>query len=105
MGQYIPLSLESLGEIDDGSVGLIVRNALTTIARDCMNRPTDKAKRKVIIELTMVPVANGPDLKHIEFLPEVKTKTPSYHTAPMVIRATNAGFTYSPDEVENADAD
>lgn len=105
MSQYIPLSLESLAEMDDGAVGLLVRNAMQQIARDCVNRPTDPTERKIIIQLGMKPIANGPNLKHIEFVPEIKTKVPTFRTAPMVLRATNAGFSYSNDEIDGAEVD
>ena len=99
------MSLESLAEIDDGSLGLLVRNSLQAIARDCVNRPTDPTVRVAEIKLKFKPVANGGDLKHIEFVPEVKSKVPTYRTAPMVIRASNAGFAYAPEEVDGSATD
>ena len=101
----IPLSLESLAEIDQGAVGLLMRNALVQIARDCLNRPTDKTSRTLTLELTMKPIANGPDLKHIEFVPTIKTKVPKYCTAPMVINASSNGFSYAPDEIDGVESD
>jgi hypothetical protein len=98
----VPMSLESLAEVDDGALGLLVKKALLNVCRDCIDRPTDATWRKVVLKIDFRPVANGPDLKHIEFVPEVVSKIPSYRTAPMIAAATMNGMTL-PAPGEEAD--
>lgn len=97
MSRNVPLDLQSLADVDDGALGVLVKKSLLNACRDCVDRPTDKSWRKVTIMLDFRPVANGPHLKHVEFVSECKTKIPSYRTAPSVARATMNGFTVPED--------
>jgi len=47
LAQYIPLTLESLSEIDGGTIGVLFKRAAEQIARDLLNRPTDTTERQI----------------------------------------------------------
>ncbi len=106
MSNYVPLTLEKVAEIEDGILGLIVKRALLAAARDCVDRPRDKTTRKVVVTLGFKPIPDDDGrLKHIAFIPDVQTRIPKYTPMPMLIKATNAGFHYHPDEVSGQSAD
>ena len=97
MSHYIPLDMSALADVDDGALGILVKKALVNVCRDCVDRPTDGTWRKVVLKLAFRPVANGPHLKHVEFVTECTSKIPSYRTAPSVAKATMNGFTVPED--------
>ena len=101
---HIPLTMETLATMDDGKLGLLMKKALLGVCRDCCDRPTDPTWRKVELKLEFRPVADGGDLKHVEFMSECKTKIPSYRTAPAIAKANMNGFIV-PEDGELADID
>lgn len=55
------LSLDALKSLDLGVIDAMVSRHCQDIARDCIDRPTDKRPRRVTLEITMKPEAySGP---------------------------------------------
>ena len=50
------LTLETIGQIDDGRVALAFQAELKRIITDCQDRPGDNAARSLILTLKVVPI-------------------------------------------------
>lgn len=93
-----PLNLETLHGMGDGELGILIRNQLQRIARDCVDRPHDKTKRKVVIEIVAVPVVSPRgDFTHVNIEIESKAKIPVHRTAPYQMQADMNGFKFNQD--------
>jgi hypothetical protein len=101
----VPLTCEELANIDEGSLGVLVKQRLMAIARDCLDRPTVNTKRQLKITIDFIPVANGPDLKHVEVQAECYVKIPVYRTAPMSLAANMNGFKVTQESKETDEAE
>jgi len=72
------LSISTLQEIDGGKPATAVNHALRQIANDIIDRPNDKAKRKVLIQVEMEPVLDS-DLGTLDTIAtsfKIKTSVP-----------------------------
>lgn len=95
---FVPLNLETLHELGDGELGVLIRNQLQRIARDCVDRPHDKTKRTVTLEITAIPVVSPQgEFTHSNMEIECKAKIPVFRTAPYQMKADMNGFKFNGD--------
>lgn len=100
--KLLPLNLETLHDLGDGELGILIRNQLQRIARDCLDRPHDKTKRKVTIEISASPVCNPRgEFTHTTIEIESKAKIPVYRTSPYQMQADVNGFKFNGDFPES----
>jgi hypothetical protein len=73
------LTIETMGQLDDGAVGVVVNQLITDILKDCEERPGLDKKRKLTLELTVTPVLDKvrPVLKGVDIDTSVKATIPS----------------------------
>lgn len=57
MQQMTTLSAESIAKLDAGRVGTAINQAIAQAVMDCLDRPSDERKRKVQIELEIIPIS------------------------------------------------
>lgn len=74
------LTVETIGELDDGAAGLMVNAAIRAALRDLEDRGKDGQKRCVEIKLTFELRPNG----QVETCVEAGPKIPRYRTAETV---------------------
>ncbi|TWT63161.1 hypothetical protein [Rubinisphaera italica] len=77
------LTFESLEAMSDGRIAMLLKRHLQNVAADCMNRPHDKAKRKVVLEFIFVPVPDVDDMTvcdRVDMEIECKSKVPTFRT-------------------------
>jgi len=70
-----PFAIEDIGLLDDGRVARAINNDIKMTTCDCLDRPGDASKRKVIIEIEQTPRATQDGVCHdvdMEFT--IKTK-------------------------------
>lgn len=51
----IPMTLNSLGELDNGKIVAAFDHELRHVVRDCVDRPGDKSSRVVTLQLNVTP--------------------------------------------------
>lgn len=102
------LSLESLSEVDDGSVAIAVNQFITQCYHDCRDRPGMKKKREVTIKLSFTPDPDphsGSQLERVIFDVEVGAKCPGKGITQLVkCMPKSAGFGFNAD-TKNVDMD
>lgn len=72
------LSISTLQDIDGGKPATAINHALRQIANDVIDRPNDKAKRKVLVQIEMSPMLDS-DLGTLDTIAvgvKVKTTVP-----------------------------
>lgn len=97
-----PLKLESLGDIDPRVESLFLKH-LMRLSQDCMDRPRDTAKRKVMLEFTFVPDVD-PDTGECDeakMTIEAHSKVPTYRTKSYPVRLTKNGFLFNSEVPED----
>jgi hypothetical protein len=69
------LTVETLHELDFGSIGIAFQKHLARVVQDCIDRPGDKRARTVLLEMKVVPVVEirGSTI-------ELKSKVPDHET-------------------------
>lgn len=91
----------NLGQLSDGFAGRVINDALADAAADIKNRGGDGKPRKLVIELTFIPDANG----RVEIDTQVSVKAPKYRPPSTMAKINDhaGGFLFSPDCSENPD--
>ena len=79
------LTLQSLKDLDMGSIDVAFRTHLERVVKDCLDRPGDKRSRKVVIELIAVPIPvpviqNIIDCDGVSATIKVKSMLPDYES-------------------------
>jgi hypothetical protein len=77
----MPLTLEALGEFDDGRIGKLFDRLLQELAVDCGERPTDARPRKLRMTLELKPVGNEEDVD-VQMEVEADGRVPPRRTRP-----------------------
>lgn len=82
---HVNVDLKALQEMDGGRIGKCFQAHVQRAANDCDDRPNDKTKRKVIIELHITPVPDTSDPKNIyldrcDVEVECKSKLPTHRS-------------------------
>lgn len=94
------LKLENLAQYDDGSLRLMVNQALRSIYLDLYDRPRLKTKRKLVIEMDFVPSTEDRELEEIRCSSRVICKVPPREPRVNVLlpsRADGGGILFDPD--------
>ncbi len=90
MSQDLQFNLTNLAELDNGKANLAINHALKQIVNDVRERPADKAKRKVILNIEMVPVLDPQtavlDMVGVQI--KIKTSVPVRQTMTYPMLAT-----------------
>ncbi len=96
-------SLNNLPDLDGGRALETFQNSLRVAVKDCMDRPGDKRVRKVVLQMTLTPVARidgtSIDCDGADANFQVKTMLPHYETQPV-----NFGVQQSGDLIFNPDS-
>lgn len=98
--QEMDLTFQSLEDLYEGRIAILLKRRLAMVAQDCMNRPGDKTKRKVTLEFCFEPVPDPDDLSVCERVNcelECKAKLPVYRSRPIQMRPHNSGFIFNQD--------
>ena len=79
------LTLQSLKDLDMGSIDVAFRTHLERVVKDCFDRPGDKRSRKVVIELIASPIPvpviqNIIDCDGVSATIKVKSVLPDYES-------------------------
>jgi hypothetical protein len=105
MSSLMQLSLENLRELDGGKAILLFQEHLRRAAHDCLDRPADKAKRKVTLEVTLEPDPE-PDGTCDRVTGQIKSKSalPVHQTRPYSFRLhANGLLSFNPDSPDSVD--
>ena len=86
------LSLNSLSDFDYGKAAVAFEQALKRAVVDCLERPGDKAARKVVLTTNIVPVMQQDgDVVDAEVDFTVKATVPPWQTATRPLAVTKGG--------------
>lgn len=105
---FMELTLESLGDLDDGRVAKAFLAELRNIVRDCQDRPQDKKPRTLTLEAQIVPVVASEggivELDGVECEFKIVGRVPSRKSKTYTLRANNKGqVSFSCDNPTNPD--
>lgn len=101
----VPLDFTHLGMLDEQRIDRLLCMHIANVARDCMNRPGDKSKRKVTLEFYVQPIPD-PDTGDahtagVEI--ECKSKVPVFRSRRFEMRLSNKGLTFNTDFPDQLD--
>jgi hypothetical protein len=105
MSAFKQLSLDNLKDLDGGKALLLFGEHLKRAAVDCVDRPADKAKRKVTLEVTLEPDPE-PDGTCDRVTGQIKSKSalPVHQTRPYSFRLhANGLLSFNPDSPDSVD--
>lgn len=87
------LTLQNVGELDQGRVAQAFNQALRLAALDVLDRPADKSKRKIQLQIELKPKLTDDtavlDTIHVDWL--IKTAMPQRRSATYPMLATTDG--------------
>lgn len=88
-----PLTLETLGQLDDGTVRLLIEKAMQEAFTDCDNRPMLSKARKITIQLSAIPALDERHgaMKGIHLAVQVKSTLPPRQGREEYLRTTIIG--------------
>lgn len=92
--------IESLDQVDDGSVALALNQALRAAFMDCKDRPELKKPRNVNLVVSMKPEMERGDLRFVRVGFEIKKAFPSQGVEVMMKPADNS-LEFNPAAPEN----
>lgn len=98
------LTLETLNELDP-RIELLVKKHLRHIAADCMARPTEKNKRRLMLEFFVEPVLDHEtgDCVEVKLQIKAKSKVPDFQTREFPMRVDRDGFQFNRQIPEDLD--
>ena len=106
----LQLTLKTLDELDDGTIGELFERAMAAAVKDCISRPTDGKARKVSVVISVIPCpdttgkATPGDV--VTVFAEVFGTVPKKRTKDFTMRPNVAGLlTFRPDDADHPDAD
>lgn len=102
--QEMNLTFKSLESLYDGRIAMLLKRHMAMVAQDCINRPSDKTKRKVTLEFCFQPIPNpddASDCDRVDCEVECKSKLPVYRSRPIQMRPHNSGFIFNQDFPED----
>lgn len=103
--QHVDLTFESLEELDNGRIAVLLKRHLANIAQDCMNRPTDASKRKVALEFNFTPIPD-PETRECDSVAveiECRSKVPVYRSRVFQMSVHRTGFVFNRDFPDHLD--
>jgi hypothetical protein len=104
MSEMIPLELSSLPELDDGKLAVGYKRQMLIMARDCLDRPKLKKRRKLTMHVYVETLLDAEgEVRGVAIEAElVPVKLPNYVTYPHKGRLTANGITFDPADQEAA---
>jgi hypothetical protein len=96
--EEVPLDFENLAELDNHKISMLLTRHLALISQDCINRPGDKTKRKVVLEFYAEPTQDDDgscDGVHMEI--ECRSKVPTFRSKRFMMKASRNGFLFNRD--------
>jgi hypothetical protein len=96
------VSLNTMGELDGGLAATTFQDALKRAVKDCIERPGDKRPRKVILQMTLVPVpvisGNTIDCDGAKGSFQCRVKIPDWEAREVDFGVQNSGdLIFNPD--------
>lgn len=96
------LTIDTLGDLDDGTLRHVVNKAIEEALTDCDNRPMLDKGRKLTLTVTASPILDDRSgaMRGVEIETQVQTKLPPRATHPDTLRTNVRGSTveaYLPD--------
>lgn len=92
------LTLDTIGDVDQGALRIAVNKALKLVTQDLADRPALDKARKVLLEVNLKPVvdvnAQSPCMEHAEVSWQVMTKTPAIGSQNVVMKPQQDGQLY-----------
>jgi hypothetical protein len=97
MGKEV-LTLDSVGNIDQGALRIAVNNALKLVTQDLADRPMLDKARTVILKIDMKPVvdvnSSTPGLESVDTSWQVMSKSPAIGSSGVVMKPQHDGQLY-----------
>lgn len=107
--ELVQLNLQHLVLLDP-RIGAMVEADLATIARDCMNRPTDTRARKLVLQFEITPVpdidpqdSQSVSCDRVQVSLQSKTTLPNRKTAVFPMDVSKGGMRFNADLPSNLD--
>ncbi len=104
---FVQLTVASIEQIDEGRLGKAFLMHLKRLIQDCNDRPKEKKKRKLVMEIDMVPVLGDDGVVETigaEFEFTFRSKTPDHKSKTYSLRTNKQGqAAFSSESPENAD--
>jgi hypothetical protein len=105
---FVQLTLESLGQLDDGRVAKMFTHEIKRAVQDCIDRPSDKKPRTVTLELSLEPiVVNNDGIVETEGCDgefKISSKVPTRRSKSYSFRSNKEGhLAFSANSPENKD--
>ena len=99
----LQFTLKNLEDLDGGKGAVAFEQHVRRAALDCMDRPGDKAARKVVLEVTLIPVMEaGGDCTTVDAQIKVSSAVPKHQTKPYSFGLRRGGMlVFNPDSVDN----
>ena len=97
-------AIENLPEVDDGKIKLAVNRAIQQAYDDMVQRPGDRSKRKVSLDIEFTPMADDDGLLHsvsTEFAIGVKVPERRSKPYPMEPHAGSKSLLFNPASPED----
>lgn len=92
------LTLDTIGDVDQGALRIAVNKALKLITQDLADRPTLDKARKVVLQIEFKPVvdhnSHSPQFEHADVSWQVMTKAPAIGSAGAVMKPQQDGQLY-----------
>lgn len=84
------LSLETLGQLDEGTVSAVVDAAIADMLKDCDDRPGLTKARKLTLEVSFVPVVDERSfaLRGVDISTTVKSSVPAQTIRELYLQTT-----------------
>jgi hypothetical protein len=81
-----PLTLETLGKLNDGAYGAAINRAFDAALRDCEDRPGLVKDRTITITVKVQPLdLGGKDLTRVKYSPAVNVTVPAQAAYPEIL--------------------
>jgi hypothetical protein len=92
------LTLDNIGNVDQGALRIAVNKALKLVTQDLADRPTLDKARTVLLKLDLKPVvdvnSSSPQLEHADVSWQVMTKAPAIGSSGVVMKPQQDGQLY-----------
>jgi len=103
------LTIDSMGNIDAGSLRIAVNNALKLLTQDLSDRPVLDKPRTLILKIDMKPIvdtnSNAPALDSVDFAWNVMTKAPAIGSTGGLMKPNHEGLLYFHSDLPDAPDD
>jgi hypothetical protein len=99
----VEFTLESLRDLDGGKAAVAFTQHVKRAALDCLDRPGDKAARKVTLEISLIPVMEpGGDCTEVDVQIKASSAVPKHQTKPYSFGLRRGGMlVFNPDATDN----